>query len=244
MACAAVAGLLLAVALAGRVGLDRDRVWTLGVVAILAGLVASKFAVVAANWRGLVVAPAGFFALASLRTPLAFWFGLVAAAVAGLIYALRVRLLLWRTVDVLAPALALACGIASIACLAAGCGYGLPTGSRWGLVFTSRFAARTTGVPLGVPLYPVQLFAGAASLLICAALLGLLARRHRDGEVTAAWLFLWGIAQYFLEFYRGDAGRGSFFHGFATGTQLVAAGMVMAGGVVWCLAGWLQQEVE
>jgi prolipoprotein diacylglyceryltransferase len=46
---------------------------------------------------------------------------------------------------------------------------------------------------------------------------------------------IYGVARFFLEFIRDDPGRGSVFGGAMTGTQLIAIGLVVAGGVIWYL---------
>jgi phosphatidylglycerol:prolipoprotein diacylglycerol transferase len=233
----------LAVSLARRLHVDADRVWTLSLLAIASAVVGSKLLLVINNWSSFRLAPRLLLSQPALQSGGVFLGGVVLAFAVCVPYALYVKLPLLRTMDVIAPALALGQGIGRIGCLAAGCCFGRPTGAHWGLVFTSMFAARTTGVPLGVPLYPTQVFESAASLLICAVLLVLLARRLRDGEVMATWLFLYGIARFFLEFYRGDAGRGSVFQGALTVTQVLAAAMVVLGGVIWSLAG-AKNEVQ
>jgi hypothetical protein len=43
------------------------------------------------------------------------------------------------------------------------------------------------------------------------------------------------VARFFLEYLRDDPGRGSVFGGAMTGTQLIAIGLVAAGGVIWWL---------
>jgi len=242
IACAVIVALLLALELARRTGLDPNRIWTLGLLAIGSAIVGSKLLLILDNWSILSSSPQLLLNQSTLQSGGVFLGGVALAFVVCIPYALHARLPLLRTMDAIAPALALGQGIGRIGCLAAGCCYGRPTNAHWGLVFTSRFAARTTGVPLGVPLYPTQIFESAASLLICAALLFLLSRRHRDGEVMAAWLFLYGIARYFLEFYRGDAGRGSLFADAISVTQLLAVFMVLAAGVLWSRARPLKTE--
>lgn len=236
MACAVIAALLLAMSLARRRDLDPDRIWTLGLIAVASAIVGSKLLLILNNWSAFRASPRLLLSLPALQSGGVFLGGVALAFAVCVPYALRVKLPLLRTMDVLAPALALGQGIGRIGCLAAGCCFGRPTGQHWGLVFTSRFAARMTRVPLGVPLYPTQVLESAASLLICALLLGLLARRHRDGEGMAAWLFLYGLARFFLEFYRGDAGRGSLFGGALTVTQGLAMLMVVLAGVLWSIA--------
>jgi prolipoprotein diacylglyceryltransferase len=43
------------------------------------------------------------------------------------------------------------------------------------------------------------------------------------------------VARFFLEYLRDDPGRGSVFGGAMTGTQLIAIGLVLAGGLIWWL---------
>ncbi len=240
VACAAIAALLLAVMLARRLQLDADRVWNLGILAIISAIVGSKLLLIFNNWDSFRESPRLLLTLPSLQSGGVFLGGVVLAFLVCIPYALYAKLPLLRTMDVIAPALALGQGVGRIGCLAAGCCYGREVpGDRWGLVFVSRFANRTTGVPLGLPLYPTQIFESAASLLICAVLLFLLSRRRlaaRNGEVMAAWLFLYGIARFFIEFYRGDPGRGSLLGGALTMTQGLAMLMVVLSGVLWMKA--------
>ena len=48
------------------------------------------------------------------------------------------------------------------------------------------------------------------------------------------------MARFFLEYLRDDPGRGSVFNGAMTGTQLIAMGLVVAGGVIW----WLRRGAK
>ncbi|HVP43545.1 MAG TPA: prolipoprotein diacylglyceryl transferase family protein, partial [Terriglobales bacterium] len=54
-----------------------------------------------------------------------------------------------------------------------------------------------------------------------------------DGQVMGAYLFLYGVERYFLEFLRGDPGRGSVLGGMMSGTQLISIVLVIVGGVLW-----------
>ena len=54
----------------------------------------------------------------------------------------------------------------------------------------------------------------------------------RGGSGSACWA---RVARFFLEYLRDDPGRGSVFGGAMTGTQLIAIGLVVAGGLIWWL---------
>src|SRR5580693_39346 len=105
----------------------------------------------------------------------------------------------------------------------------------WGVTFTNHLANEITGTPLHVPLEPTQLFESAVEVANLIILMWLLKRRKFDGQVFGAFLFIYGVARFFLEFLRGDPGRGSVFGGAMSGTQLIAIGLVLGGGLIWWL---------
>jgi Prolipoprotein diacylglyceryltransferase len=86
-----------------------------------------------------------------------------------------------------------------------------------------------------VPLEPTQLFESAVELANFFFLMWLLKRRTFDGQIIGAFMFIYGIARFFLEFLRDDPGRGSVFGGAMSGTQLISVGLVLAGGLIWWL---------
>jgi phosphatidylglycerol:prolipoprotein diacylglycerol transferase len=139
------------------------------------------------------------------------------------------------TCDAFAPGLALGHAIGRVGCFAAGCCYGKETHHVWGVVFRNPLANQITGTPLNVPLEPTQLFEAAVELANFFFLMWLLKRRKFDGQVFGAFLFIYGVARFFLEYLRDDPGRGSVFGGAITGTQLIAVGLVIGGGIIWWL---------
>jgi phosphatidylglycerol:prolipoprotein diacylglycerol transferase len=66
----------------------------------------------------------------------------------------------------------------------------------------------------------------------CIFLVWLLRRKKFDGEIIGTYLIIYGIGRYFIEFFRGDPGRGELF-GFMSGTQGIALLLVIAGGLLW-----------
>lgn len=226
VALGTILSLLICVRCARLLALDTDKVWSLALVAIVTGLVGSRILTISLNWPRYGMRALGM-SLNGARGP-----GLAAIAIAvvtGVGYALHLRLPLRRTADAIAPSLALGSSVISVGCLEAGCDYGTPTHLPWAVIFTS--PAATPGTPLGVPLHPTQIYASLVEFALFILLLWLLHRPHRDGEVLGAWLFLGGLSSFLLAFLRGDGG--SWLSGLITVTQLVAAAMVLAGGLLW-----------
>ena len=104
-----------------------------------------------------------------------------------------------------------------------------------GCDFHNPLANSITGTPLNMPLEPTQLFESAVELANFFFLMWLLKRRKFDGQVFGAFMFIYGIARFFLEYLRDDPGRGSVFGGAMTGTQLISIGLVLGGGLIWWL---------
>ncbi|HEX4426052.1 MAG TPA: prolipoprotein diacylglyceryl transferase family protein, partial [Terriglobales bacterium] len=100
-------------------------------------------------------------------------------------------------------------------------------------------AHELVGTPIGEALQPTQLFESAIELANFFLLAWLLKRKKFDGEVIGTYFFLYGIARFFLEYLRGDPGRGDVF-GIITGTQLVALCLIVVGGFIW----WLRPAMK
>lgn len=236
--CTALA-LLLALAVsmltAKRAGLNPDKVWNLELLAILSALFASRLLMILGHpqlfrshpfWLlGLVTLPDIWFALG----------GALCGILAALLYALAEGLPVLRTADAIAPAVALAFCLNRIGAYWGGSAWGTRTQLPWGVIYRSPLAYLWYRVPLGFSLHPVQLYDAAASLAIFVLLMWM-GRRERaahDGEIAGAWLFLYGVIRFFLEFLRGDPARMPLLHGAVTLAQVLAAIAVVAGGALW-----------
>ncbi|PYX99403.1 MAG: hypothetical protein DMG64_19555 [Acidobacteria bacterium] len=89
--------------------------------------------------------------------------------------------------------------------------------------------------PLGIRLHPTQIYEFLVELLIFLLLLWVFRHRSFEGQISALYLFLYGVARYFLEFLRADPDRGSMFGGIMSATQFIALLLVISGGVMWVL---------
>src|SRR5260370_17129165 len=131
----------------------------------------------------------------------------------------------FKTMDVFAPGLALGHAIGRLGCFAGGWCYGKPTRLPWGVTFTTPLAEKRVGTPLGVPLHPTQIYEFLVELCNFGLLVWLFRRKKFDGQIFGTYLFVYGVARYFLEFLRGDSDRGSVFNGLMTTTQLLPISM-------------------
>ena len=235
VAAGVLIGLWISVRNSEKQGINGDDAWNLGIIMVLSGIIGAKVLYVINDWGYYSAHPGEIFSIATLQAGGVFSGGLIASFLAAAWYIRRHHLPALRICDAFAPGLALGHAIGRLGCFAAGCCYGKETHHWWGVTFTNHLANEITGTPLHVPLEPTQLFESAVELANFIFLMWLLKRRKFDGQVFGAFLFIYGVARFFLEFLRGDPGRGSVFGGAMSGTQLIAIGLVLGGGLIWWL---------
>ena len=224
-------GLWISVRNSERLGIDGEKAWNLGILVVLCGIIGSKVLYVINEGMSF----REIFSISTLQAGGVFSGGLIAAFIAAAWYVRRHHMPALGTCDAFSPGLALGHAIGRIGCFAAGCCYGKETHHWWAVTFTNPLAAQITGTPLNKPLEPTQLFESAVELANFFLLMWLLKRRKFDGQVFGAFMFIYGTARFFLEYLRDDPGRGSVFGGAITGTQLIAIGLVIGGGLIWWL---------
>ncbi len=147
-----------------------------------------------------------------------------------------------RTCDVFAPGLALGHAFGRVGCFAAGCCWGKPTHVPWAVTFHNPLANEIVGTPLGVPLHPTQLYEMVVELANCLFLVWLLRRKKFEGEIIGTYMIIYGVARYFIEFFRGDPGRGNNFLGFMAGRRSSPLAWLSSAGCCGCAERrWFRQ---
>lgn len=223
LALALLGGLFVAMRLGRHEGMTSDQVLDLSVWLIVAGLIGAKIYMILTGWMTAPLRLSDIFSLSTLEAGGGFYGGFIGAALIAVWYVKSHRLPFFRVFDAFAPAVALGQAIGRIGCFMAGDDFGKPAhNSPLGVAFTNPYAHQMTGTPLNIPLYPVQLFESALTLIIFLILIWFYKRKKRDGQIFVMYLMMYAVARFFLEYYRGDTDRGFFFHGALSTAQLVA----------------------
>ena len=235
VATGVLVGLWICVRNSEKQGINGDDAWNLGILVVLAGIVGAKVLFVINEWGYYSAHPRDIFSLGVLQAGGVFSGGLIGALLMAAWYLRRHHMPALRTCDAFAPGLAFGHVLGRFGCFAAGCCYGKPTNHYWGVVFTNPLANTISETPLNVRLEPTQLIEAAAEFFNFILLTWLLKRKKFDGQVFGSFMVLYGVERFFIEFLRGDNGRGEVFGGVMSGTQLISIFLVIGGGLIWYL---------
>jgi phosphatidylglycerol:prolipoprotein diacylglycerol transferase len=230
VAIAFLAGIAITTRLARRVDLNTEKITNLAVYSAIAGMVGAKLLMFLFDWRMYAADPSQLFTLSTLQAAGVYQGGFLAAIVTAVWYMRRNKLPVLLTFDVFAPAVALGHAIGRLGCFAAGCCWGAECSLPWAVTFRNPQAAELTGVPLGVPLHPTQLYESGAEFLIFAFLLWYFLRIPREGTVMGWYLVLYSGVRFAVEFVRHH--EQALVSGLSL-TQWIAAATFLAG--IWLL---------
>ena len=217
------------VARARRLNLPQEPVFNLAFYTLLAGLFGAKLTLIVVDLPYYLANPSEI--LGTIRSAGVLMGGVFAGAGAFLFYARKHRLPLGELADAIAAPLAFAQGIGRLGCFAAGCCYGVASDAFCAIGFTSIAAHDQTGVPLGIPLLPVQLFEFAFDLVL--ALVLTIAWRIKPRPAgTVLWIYfvIYGAGRAIVEHWRGDTARGVWLGGAVSTSQMFGLAAVALGG--------------
>lgn len=176
--------------LARRTGRPPAYSYDLATWLMLAGIVGARINYVIANVDDFRSAP--WTILRIDQGGLIYYGGFVGAALAAIIFARIRREKLSSLADFAITAIPLGHVFGRIGCFLNGCCYGIPGAAPWCL-------------PLdGTPRHPVQIYEAGWNFIVYLILTRLFLRRHVDGIVFAAYLVLYPVGRFLLEFWRGD----------------------------------------
>jgi phosphatidylglycerol:prolipoprotein diacylglycerol transferase len=198
LAIAFLVGTWLALKEARRLKLDEDRLVTVVLVSLIAGVLGARMLYVIEHidefrrqWAG---------ALAIWQGGLTLYGGVVAGTLAGLVTARRLGQPLWVVADALTPSFALGTMFGRVGCFLNGCCYGRPTGRSWGVIFPPDSYA---GLEFGsVPLHPSQLYNAFAGLVLFLVFWGLRTRRWTPGVRFWGFLATFALVRIGIDFTR------------------------------------------
>lgn len=195
-------GIYLASYRAKQRGIEVQRILDLSVYIILAAVIGSRLAYILfhlSDYKNILDMVAIWQGGATL------YGGLVLSIAVSYLFSLKHRINFWVLADIISPSIALGMVFTRIGCFLSGCCFGAPTTVPWGIIFPpaspAGFYARSFGAE-AVALHPTQLYASLASLVIVLVLLAGEKRLRKQGGVFGAFLILYGIDRFVVDFFR------------------------------------------
>ena len=203
-------------------GYDEDIIFGIFFCAIIGGMVGTRLLYYIVELPQIIKDPS---ILWNFKNGYVVYGGIIGGILTSLVYCRIKKTAFLPYFDLVMPSVALAQGFGRIGCFFAGCCYGRETDAWYGITFhNSNFA------PNGVKLIPTQLISSAGDFLFCALLLLYANRKPKCGRVASAYLLLYGVGRFAVEFLRNDY-RGSV--GALSTSQLISIGVVAAGIVMY-----------
>jgi phosphatidylglycerol:prolipoprotein diacylglycerol transferase len=222
LALAFLCAILIAVKLAARDGLPKEKIYDLSLWMLLASLIGSK-ALMFFTEPEYRDHPLQLISLDFLRSGGVFYGGLLGAVITGYFLMKRYKLPWWKTADACAPGIAVGNFFGRLGCFSAGCCWGKPTTLPWGVKFTE-LGHEITGVPIDVSLHPTQLYESFSMLIVFFFLLWLHKHKRFNGQVILFYALLYSTIRFLIEFLRDDP-RGDVF-GLTTRTGLSTSQLI------------------
>lgn len=143
-----------------------------------------------------------------------YYGGFIGATVAAVFILRRDHFPFWRAADMAGMVVPLGLAFGRMGCLLAGCCFGAPLSGPWGVSFPPRSPASDVQWKLGqipspsaasLPVHSTQIYESVACLGIAALMTLVLHERKRyDGQIFFAFVGLYAIARFILEFWRSD----------------------------------------
>jgi phosphatidylglycerol---prolipoprotein diacylglyceryl transferase len=202
-----------------RYGMPKEYAWDMLAWCALGGIAGAKLYYLALHWQALVANPMGEILS---RGGLVWYGGLIGGIVAYYLQVRARKLPVATMYDATAPALAIAYAVGRLGCFLVGDDYGRYTAGPFGIAFPEGAPPSTAGilrsmgetVPAHIPdaavvtVHPTQLYEIGLALIMFGILWQLGTNRSfRAGQLFAAYMVLYGVERFVIEFVRAKSDR-------------------------------------
>lgn len=198
-------------------GLDVEKTLDFTFWLLLVGFIGARILFIITKWDSFMENPADMYRV--WEGGLVFLGGPLACIPFAIWYIKRNQLPLWKTMDVLVPGLTINHMWGRFGCLSAGCCYGKPTGSSYGIKLYSDLVDKDLQ---GIPLHPTQLYEAGALFILFLGLLWVYKHKKFDGQVVLTYFIAYPIIRSIIEVFRGDLIRGFVIDGILSTSQFLS----------------------
>jgi phosphatidylglycerol:prolipoprotein diacylglycerol transferase len=207
---------------AERQGMSGDRIVDISFWALLIGMLGCRILYIITRWDYYLVHPIEMFFI--WEGGLVFWAGPLVCIPFFVWYTRKYDLDMWKTLDIGAQAVPLAHAFGRIGCFAAGCCYGRPTYSDYGVKF---FTDLVDPAYQGINLHPTQIYESLSLFALFFVLRRMRFTKKFDGQIAFAYLIGYSIIRSIVEVFRGDSIRGFVIPGILSTSQFISVLVVI-----------------
>jgi phosphatidylglycerol:prolipoprotein diacylglycerol transferase len=180
---------------ARRYRIPADAVWDIALWGLLGGVVGARLVYVLLSWGEFAKNPLS--ALHLWEGGMTFYGGLFGGILAGVLACRARGVDVWDMADLAALAFPIGYAFGRVGCFLNGCCYGGQCDISW---LAARFHTADGG--LTAPSHPAQLYSALAGVLMYALLVPLENRRRFRGQLMLAFLFVYSVYRFLIEFVR------------------------------------------
>lgn len=203
--------------LASRSGLNVNQIIDLTFYCLIIGFLSSRVLFVLTRLPEFIADPLAVFRI--WEGGFVFFGGLLGALPFGIWYFRKYKIPAWKAMDAMIPGLTIGHLFGRMGCFLAGCCYGKPTESLFGVRFYSDLVDRAYH---GIPLHPTQLYEATSLGVLFLGLLWIFKNKKFDGQVTLTYLIGYPIIRSIIETFRGDLIRGFVIEGILSTSQFIS----------------------
>lgn len=179
---------------AKRVGIQEDHIFSLGVWAIISGVVFSRVVHLIDHWQYYLENPSQILNFEGLGV----YGAVIGIIIAVVIYCRVHKLSVWLMGDIIAPGALVGMAIGRVGCIINGCCYGLPTTLPWAIIYVNP----NSYAPLGIPLHPTQVYHIIWNMAAFGVIWSLRRRMKPEGALFFLYLALYAAGDLIVRFFR------------------------------------------
>ncbi len=191
---AVIAVIVLSLFEAKRRGVSQDIIWDAALWAVVGGIIGARLLHIIDKWQYYLYHPEQLLNFAGL----AVWGAVLGGLLAILIFCLVKKISFWLLGDIAAPGAILGQTIGRMGCLINGCCFGLTCELPIAVIYSNP----NSYAPIGVPLYPTQLFHIVWNLSAFIILWLLRNKLRPEGSLFLLWLIFFGTGDFVIRFFR------------------------------------------
>ncbi|MCR5107479.1 MAG: prolipoprotein diacylglyceryl transferase [Lachnospiraceae bacterium] len=190
-----MAAVLIGSYLAPKIKLSADHYTNIAIFTLIFGFLGGKLMYMIVEFDRLIVDPLSVIGSSGFVV----YGGIITGVLCIYIYCRIKKLSFLSYIDLLVPCVAINQGFGRLGCFMAGCCYGRPTNSHFGVVFPEGSLA-----PAGIPLIPTQLISAVFDFALGLLLIIFGKRFKRRGYIAATYFGAYAIGRFLVEFLRND----------------------------------------